>query len=305
MKFPSSLVAAVICVIVEAAYVAQAETMLRLILNNGITTPEMSCSAVDNILISKVFDRPLNRRNLRSNSVEKVDRPMDKLHVIDHSDNNNNDEDRHLQFVGTASYCRDECRGYATGHCYKTGCGWYNNKRRQLQNYGKGFASNSTLCRTTADSISSDLDYIMSQSLVSSSCVALLQAPRKIECFEDVMYGIVDAFKVIDADTDTALVSFLNARQTICNTNAFNFQVLVNSCVNSVNITLYNRKANYYSTVIRNTTIPGPYTLFGMNGTSTKNFDGQQIPLGNFTIEATPDGYTNKTRVRNFFIAQC
>jgi hypothetical protein len=119
------------------------------------------------------------------------------------------------------------------------------------------------------------------------------------------MFGIVDAFKVIDATTDTELIPFLDARETICNISAFNFQVLVNPCVNSVNITLYNRKANYRASVVRNTTLPGTYTLFGMAGTGTKNYLGRQIPLGNYTLEATPDGFTNKLRARNFMITQC
>jgi hypothetical protein len=303
MKLSSSFVVVCVGLVANAIYVVQAETMLRMILNNGITDPSMSCTAVDNILISKVFDRPLNRRNLRSSTTlnQAVDRPIDYIQEIEHS--NDNEEDRELQ-QSSAATCKRECEGIASGYCYKTGCTWYN-KNRKLQNYGKGFLSNSTFCRTTADSINSDLEYLVTQSLVSTSCIALLQAPRKIECYEDVMYGIIDAFRVIDADTDTKIISFLDARQTICNINAFNFQVSVNPCVNSVNITLYNRKENYYVSVVRDTTMPGPHTLFGMVGTSTKNYNGESIPLGNFTIEATPDGNTNKTRVRNFFIEQC
>jgi hypothetical protein len=247
----------------------------------------------------------LNRRNLRSSATldQIVYSPIDYIQEIEQNQDNGKDRELQTSFY-TNTYCKAQCAGYVAGHCLATGCTWYN-KNRRLQNYGKGFLSNSTYCRTTAESIESDLHYLVNQSMVSSSCVALLQAPRKIECYEDVMYGIVDSFKVIDADNDTALISFLNARETICNINAFNFQVTVNPCVDSVNITLYNRKAKYSASVVRDATVPGPYTLFGMVGTSTKNFNGAAIPLGNYTIEATPDGFTNKTRVRNFMIVQC
>ena len=301
MKLTSSFLFACVGVIANMICAVQAETMLRMILNNGIVDPNLSCTSEDNALISKVFERPLNRRNLRSGATldQIVDRPIDYIQEID-----SNEGDRELQAFGSPAYCQNECRYVASGYCYKSGCHWYN-KGRRLQNYGKGFLSNSTYCRTTADSIESDLHYLVNQSMVSSSCIALLQAPRKIECFEDVMFGIVEAFKVVDADSDTLLIKFLDARQTICNINAFNFQVSVNPCVSSVNITLYNRKARYTASVVRDTTVKPPFTLFGMVGSSTKDFNGTALPLGNYTIEATPDGYTNKMRVRNFMIVEC
>ena len=283
MKITSSFVIAFIGVIANTLSVVRAETLFRMILNNGIADPALSCTADDNKLIGKVFDRPLNRRNLRSSNEEYVDRPIDFMH----------EEDRELQAFGSLAYCRDECRGVVSGYCHKTGCTWYN-KRRRLQNYGKGFLSNSTLCQLTSDSINADLDYLVNNTMVSSSCIALLSSERKLECFEDVMFGIVDAFKVIDADSNTELVPFLNARQTICNINSFNFQVLVNKCVQSVNITLYNKEANFHASVVRDTTKAGTYTIFGMAGNGKKDY-----------LEATPDGFTNKTRVRNFMIAQC
>jgi hypothetical protein len=279
----------------------QAETMLRVIFNNGIADPSLSCSAQDNLLVSRVFERPLNRRNLRSSATsdQMARSPIDYIQEIKQS--NGNGEDRELQ---APAHCKEDCRGYVTGQCRAIGCASYN-KNRRLNKYGQGFLSNSTYCRTTADSIESDLQYLVNQNMVSRSCIALLQAPRKIECYEDVMYGIVEAFKVIDADSDTELVSFLHAKRTICNIKAFNFQVTVNDCVNSLNITLYNEKAGYRRSVVRDTTVPGPYTVFGMVGTSKENFHGVSLPLGNYTIEATPDGNPSKTRERNFFIAQC
>ena len=301
MKFTSVFVAIVVSIFVNAVDMVQAETMVRMIINDGIVIPGLSCSAEDNVLISNVFDRPLNRRNLRSSTiVENSVHPIDIVHEIDQS-YGSNDKDRNLQH--TASYCRDQCRGMATGYCTAVGCSSYNKKRRQLQNYGKGFASNSTLCRTTADSISSDLDYLVSQSMVSSSCVALLQAPRTMECYEDVMYGIIEQFTIIDADTDTVLVPYLHARRTICGSAALNIEVLVNPCVASVNITLVNKKAGYRATVVYDTTVPGPYTLFGMNGVG--DFKGEHLPFGNYTLDGTPDGNFNKTRSRMFYLDSC
>ncbi len=290
MKLTSIIV--ILSIFVNAA---SADVMLRMLFNNGIAEEGQSCTADDELLIAKVFEQPLNRRNLRSSDLTYVDRPIDSFQEITPAG-------RDLQAVGSPAYCKEECRGQAAGHCRVTRCGWYNNQRR-LQNYGKGFLSNSTLCRTTADSINSDLNLLVSDNMVSSTCIALLNAPRKLECYEEVMNGIIEEFTVITADTDSILIPYLHARMTICGLSALNFEVEVNPCVESVTIKLVNKVAGYRTTVILDTTVPGPYTLFGMNGSS--DYKGVHLPFGNFTIDATPDGDFNKTRSRKFYLDSC
>ena len=225
MKLTSStFVAACIGVIANAIYVVQAETMLRIQFNNGISDPSLSCSATDNVLISKVFQGPLNRRNLRSSETvdQSVDITINFIQELEQSNDNNGDRE-----LASASYCADQCVRKA--YCFAFGClGYGSTKRRQLQNYGKGYLSNSTYCRTTADSVNSDLNYLVSQNMVSSSCIALLKAPRIVECYEDVMFGIIEKFSIIDAGTDTALIPFLHARQEICGMKPLNIEVFVN-----------------------------------------------------------------------------
>ena len=241
----------------------------------------------------------MNRRNLRNSAADdqSVDRTAAVIEEIERSHDKN--ENRELY---TVRECANLCGSQAAGQCRVFGCGWYNANRRQLQYYGKGYLSNSTICQITADSVTSDLNYLVSQSMVSSSCINLLNAPRQIKCYEDVMFGIVEAFNVIDADTDTVLIPFLPVRQSICGSKTLNIEVTVNACVDSVNITLFNvnKRVGFRTTAILNTTVPGPYTLFGMNGTG--DFNGQRLPFGNYTLFATPDGNYNKTRTRGFFI---
>ena len=98
-----------------------ADNSLRMILNNGIVDPGMSCTPDEYTLIAQLFDRPLNRRNLRSSSsgnVDHVNRSIDIIEDIKASYDQN--ENRELQF--TASYCRDQCRGMVAGLCQKTCC---------------------------------------------------------------------------------------------------------------------------------------------------------------------------------------
>ena len=280
---------------------ASAETMLRVVFNNGTVTEGLSCDDKESKLISKVFDRPLDRRrNLRSSSdMNHADRPID-FYQDEITPRYGSDDGRDLQAVGSPAYCRDECRGIAAGQCFAAKCGWYNKHRRQLKKYGSGFLSNSTLCQETVKSVDEDLEYLAEEGKLSTTCMALLKAPRQIECYEDVMYGIVEQFSVINADTDKTVIHWLQSRRFVCSGDALNFGIVVNPCVESLNVTLVNKKAGYYNTAILNTTVPGPYTLFGMNG--KKDYNGELLPLGNFAIYATPDGNHNKTRVRYFYV---
>lgn len=135
-----------------------------------------------------------------------------------------------------------------------------------FKKYGKGFLYNSTLCNSNAESIRSDFDFLVNERMVSTSCLVLLQAPRTIECYEDVLFHIVESFKILNADTDTAISNFITIQQTICNVNSLSVQVFLHPCVNAVNITLYSTGTDYYTTVVRDATVRGPYTLFGMVG---------------------------------------
>jgi hypothetical protein len=112
----------VVSVLAYAVQFVQAETRLRMVLNNGTVSPNMTCNANDQALIYRAFERPLNRRNLRkvanSGSNERAVTFVDSLE----------DAHRDLDEIGSASYCRDECKNI--GNCYKTGCHWYVGKRQ-------------------------------------------------------------------------------------------------------------------------------------------------------------------------------
>ena len=304
MLYTNVIIAVLLCVLANKANVVQGETMLRMLLNNGIVVPGLLCNKKDNALIAEVFERPLTHRQLRStNNIAPMNHPITYIDEIEQL--YDHDEHRHLQFVGSASYCRDQCRGVTSGYCHKTGCTWYNKDRRLKKGYGKGFLSNSTDCRLVADSISADLDYLVSQNMLSTTCSILLSLPRIIECYEDVLLGVVESFRMIDADTDRVLARLLHARETVCNVTSANFQVFVNPCVNTINFTLYNSEGTYNASTIVDATIPGPYSMFGMDGSSKNDFAGEYLPVGNYTLEVTPDGFSNKTRVRNIRIKEC
>jgi hypothetical protein len=296
MKITAFIVANVLA---HAVQFVQAETRLRMVLNNGIVSPNMTCNANDLALIGKAFDQPLNRRNLRkvvnTGSNERAVTYVDSLE----------DAHRDLDEIGSASYCRDECKGI-TGICYKTGCHWYSTGKRKLA-FGTGYLSNSTLCTTTTQSINYDLDFLVNQSLVSTSCQAVLKGPRKIKCFEDVMYGVVEEFRVLDSNTDDYVLEELDGQMAICNNKPLNFQVDVNECVDKVDIVIYNGKtSSIRAQKSFNTTLPGPYSVFGINGTNTLDFLGEYFQVGLYRIQATPDGKRNKTRTRHFnIVANC
>jgi hypothetical protein len=294
----------VVNVLAHAVHFVQAETRLRMVLNNGIVSPNITCNANDLALINQAFEKPLNRRNLRG-----VQRALNNDQSDVFNAGNHFEEDDHRDLQKSLSQCRNECGYLEPGvYCFKTGCQWYRVGDRKLQySWGSGVLSNSTLCTTTTQSINNDLDFLVSQRLVSTSCQALLNATRKIKCFEDVMYGVVEEFRVLDSDTDKFVLEELDGQMAICNNKPLNFQVDVNACVERVDIVIYNGKTSRIRAQKSfNTTLPGPYSVYGINGTNKLDFLGEYFPVGLYKIQATPDGNSNKTRTRHFnIVANC
>jgi hypothetical protein len=267
--------------------VVKAETMLRVILNNGTIGNDMLCNDADNALISSVFNFTF-RRNLR-NIPDKIDES--KIQYFHHIEG-----DFNRRSLWPAK-CADLCQNIATGRCWRTDCVGY---RRSLT-YATGPMSNSTLCQMTSARVDTDLTYLVTQDKVSSTCKALLNAPRTFECYEEAKYGVIEYFNLYDANTDRPIKAAIGGNYPSCSGKLVNFLILANDCVSTVNISLTG--TNGYVHDKYDDTIP--FTLFGMNGTSTTNFNGRILPVGNYTISAIPDGNITKKRKTTFSVVPC
>jgi hypothetical protein len=266
----------------------KADTMLRVILNNGTIGTGMSCNDADSVLIDSVFNFTF-RRNLR-NIPDKIDeRKIKYFHHIE------GDVNRRSLWPGK---CANLCSGVTTGRCWITDCVGY----RRTLTYATGPMSNSTLCQMTSARVDTDLTYLVTQDKVSSTCKALLNARRTFECYEHTMYGVIEYFNLYDANTDRPIKNAIGGNYPSCSRKLVNFLVLANDCVSTVNISLTG--TNGYVHEKYDDTIP--FTLFGMNGTtSTTNFNGRILPIGNYTISAIPDGDITKKRRTTFSVVPC
>jgi hypothetical protein len=287
-----SFIVLFLTLLVSTPLVVKAETMLRVIFNNGTNNASMSCNAAENALIDSVFNFTF-RRNLRHISNDSKDLKINFL-------NDSGEGQREHRGLQTRAYCADKCAdgAYTPGTCRVTGCAKFGFRKLK---YGMGTVSNSTLCTMTNTAVSNDLDSLVSQNLVSNTCQALLKAPRVVECYEDTMYGMIKFFNLYDAQTDRPIKTAMDGGYKSCSGKLINFLVLADECVKTLNITLTG--TNGYRQEKFDDKLP--FTLFMMNGTSTTDYLGQVLADGNYTIWATPDGFDEKKRWRKFSVGPC
>lgn len=268
-----------------------ADRMLRVIFNNGISPSEATfCDAHDNLKIEKAF-KPIQRvrylretpETLTNADAESTDTVLAGTHV-----------DRELW----PAYCRNNCAGYAPGTCRSTGCVGYRRKdRRRVQ------------MLTCADQILK-LNVILNDVMtkVSSTCAAHMNpANRKTECYDDVIYGVVENFalwKSPPMDTTTLVKDLVSLGPvtdgfTICQKDRISIEAVVNPCVKLVTSTLTG--PNGFT--VNNTDKKLPYTIFG----DSMNVPmGRELPVaGTYTFTAVPDNFEYKKMTITFRVEKC
>ena len=279
-----------------------ADRMVRAIFNNGVAPTEATfCDAIDALKIDNVF-KPIDRvRYLRDTTAamtidkeESSEVELSHMHV-----------DRELW----PAYCRNYCAGYVPGTCRYTGCVGYRRKdRRQTQEL---------TCSDHLQVMNTRLDELMAK--VSPTCAAYLNpANRKIECFDDVIYGVVENFVLWKAPSlnrlsitnvltstislvkDVASLGAVSDGFTICQSDRINIEAVVNSCVELVTSTLTG-PAGF--TPITKKEEGLPYTIFG---------DELGVPMvsalpmvGTYTYTAVPDNFDYKKMSITFQVKRC
>ena len=235
---------------------------MRILLNNGQNLPtNQTCNSADNVKIDQILNATTLRRNLR---------------------NENRNKDRKLW----PAYCKNNCAGFAQNTCRATGCKGY---RRDLE---EDRDLQSTMnCTAQIKDINTKLTQLVTNRQVTSNCRALLNAPRNISCYDDVIYGQVEYMKVWD--TRGVVVLDGTPGMTFCRGPLFNVEVVVNNCVDRLD-----------------TVVTGPS---GFNiATTTYNFpylgtiDGNVFyQTGKYTVITTPDGFPHKAKSCVFEVKNC
>jgi hypothetical protein len=267
-----------------------ADRMVRVLFNNGFNESDSgSCNTTDDILINTIFtlsgyNATYGRRNLRS--------------MNDHHDEQ---QERELQLWPPK--CKANCAGWAPTKCRATDCVGYRRQlgaaksptnQRELSS-GKAFS-----CTTQVNYLHAELNKLVTNNLVSSSCQTLLSKPRNVTCYDDVIYGVVEYFKLWT--TDTAPPTVVNSDyvgQDICKSARVNFEAIANACVDFMLVSVKGPK-NYYAERGEYTL---PFTVYGDNITVGGTLWGVKLPsLGRYELMALPDGLVEKAKNMTFNI---
>ena len=167
---------------VSSTFAVTTEKQVRILLNNGVVAPGMSCTDADWRFILQVFY--YTRRNLRQGSNKLIE------HSFDDSENTGNG--RKLPSTFYPASCRTACDGQARGHCVAAGC---RNYRREMEGETetgqeamaeqdeRGLQdSNEQWCTSAKRTANLFLTSVASGNALSQPCRNLVNAPRTIDC---------------------------------------------------------------------------------------------------------------------------
>jgi hypothetical protein len=272
---PSTMKLYIISLLFFGPTIVLADRVIRFTFNSTQT-----CTAADNIKIDAIFDTALVvRRQLRdSTSTHR----------------------------GLSLYCKNNCAGTVPYTCRATGCSGYAGRRASDT---AGTTDERALqvplptCATQVSAVDAKLDLLISTNAVSTSCKAFLnKSLRKRECFDDVVYGVLESIRlwnVTNVAKPTVISNDVTTNLTICKSLKFNLEAVVNPCVNFVKFRVVGPSgSNYFLNRTENSI---PYTMFssvnGAMGGRDMDFPGTY----NFTI--VPDGFVTKMRAFSFKVS--
>jgi hypothetical protein len=239
--------------------IASAERMIRFTFNSTQT-----CTAADTIKIASIFN-PTVRRQLRVS----------------------NNADREL-----GQRCQSSCGSMVPPFCFGTGCS--DSGRRNLQS-----ADFNLTCHEEVSALDTKLNLLINNNEVSGSCKLFLAgANRKRECYNDVVYGVIESILVwnmTDSAKPTLITDNMHNGFTVCKSQAFAIEAKVNPCVDFVNFHMIGSSSSSSGYFLNRTENKIPYTLFASSAQS--NMVGMKMDnWGFYNLTVTPDGFETKKK---------
>jgi hypothetical protein len=157
---------------------------------------------------------------------------------------------------------------------------------------------------STVNDFDSQLSALVSTNAVSSACQAVLNAPRMPLCYDDIIFGVVESFNLLNGDTDSVIATNVQNGVQVCKSIGINFELKANPCVNFIK---YNVTGNMGFSYLANDKKPGPYYVFKTNYTQspTNIFGRRQMRNGTYTMTVTPDGLAYKAKTLVFHLLNC
>jgi hypothetical protein len=162
--------------------VVTAENQIRIGLNKGVASPDMSCTTADfSWIMTTISTLYFPRRNLRQGNVETKDDEPD----VD-NDTTKTHQERKLPTSLYPASCKTTCQGFAKGTCLALACKGFRRELEATEENDRDLQS-STWCSMVQKIAGMNLDTLSRSQLITNSCRALLQAPRTIECIYNVV----------------------------------------------------------------------------------------------------------------------
>jgi hypothetical protein len=278
-----------------------AENMIRYLLNNGNltgTSIDTACNADDVAYLDFIFNIN-NLPKLRSRLMKDIEIDVHELDF--ENDVINRNQERELAYF--PPHCKNNCKYYAAGMCMATSCVGYRRelggKANQTKSRGLQYQF-ATWCENAAYQISGYLYFYRTRGYFSKPCMTLMALPMKIECYNDIIYGVIESFSVYNStpSTDILLKSAAPNGLNVCSSTRIAIKAEANDCVASVQFTLTGPNAYNYA---RNES-SSPFSLFSRSGLK---LSGMVLPLGTYKLSAVPDGYLQKKQNFTFNVVKC
>jgi hypothetical protein len=273
----SNVVAAALALVLHVPSMVQADRLVRFLFNDGKNdTDAGSCNMLDDILVDGIITLSgynfTYSRKLRASSYPT----------------------RNLQYYPPK--CKRVCEGFADGTCRATDCVGYRRVLMEtIQDDRELGSGKSFSCDTQVDFINRELDKLVNNSLVSSSCQKLLSKHRKWDCYDDVIYGVVERMVLWQVKPTQAIVDSKYSGQDICKNTRVDFEPITNTCVDFLFSTVTGPN-DFYKNSTRSDFHPSSATKTVFGGES-----GILFPyVGAYTIKSVPDGFQSKALTISF-----
>lgn len=156
---------------------AVVEFQVRVVMNNGVTGPNMTCSGTqDWSIVSKALNgtrsaaSSLRRSNL---AIEGEDIDSDTGIV--------GNKERKLLVTFYPATCKTTCQYFATGTCTAPGCKGFRREMEDMEN-NRDLQTTFTWCPSATQTAYNSLDSLKTNPLISIACKNLLNQPRNATC---------------------------------------------------------------------------------------------------------------------------
>jgi hypothetical protein len=195
MKLLTSLNAFICFVALFANKVSGSYYTLQVLLNNGnshycIDRWDNCCTSTEwNLISSRAYSMAQHQRILKMDS--DIPRNESKVDVLRNSTQNANNIDTDRDLMTYRAFCANRCKGYAPGRCLAMKCRGYRQRHTkdiesQLPQSSLRPPHRNLFYSTSCDNQRSEINNLFTnlQHELGPRCNSLLNAPRKMTCFQ-------------------------------------------------------------------------------------------------------------------------